>query len=100
MFGKGIYTTSISSKADGYAKNHRIRSKRHAILLCLVYVGIAEPMYRADHKKRAPIPGCDSVMGMIDIHGGSLEYPETVVYDKAQAIPIGLIMYSREGWKN
>lgn len=51
MFGPGIYTTVVSSskclledpllysnqctsEADGYVKNHGLRSKMHAMLIC------------------------------------------------------------------
>lgn len=30
--------------------------------------------------------------------GGSVEYPETVVYDNGAIVPIGVVIYKRWGW--
>ncbi|KAJ0415141.1 hypothetical protein BJY00DRAFT_305099 [Aspergillus carlsbadensis] len=87
MFGPGIYSTVVSSKADIYAKNHHVRSHKHVILLCGVELGTPKTMYAAGH------PGlCDSVEGATKADGGALEYRETVVYDERKIKPIGLVV--------
>jgi Poly(ADP-ribose) polymerase catalytic domain len=96
MFGRAIYTTSVSSKADIYAKNRYAGSRMHAMLLCLVSVGKAEEMFSADHSKKNPSYGYDSVEAVTKPHGGAVEYPETAVYSEGAIIPIGLIIYTRE----
>ncbi|KAL2793181.1 hypothetical protein BJX66DRAFT_326235 [Aspergillus keveii] len=87
MFGPGIYSTVVSSKADIYAKNHHVRSHKHVILLCGLDLGTPVTMYAAG------LPGpCDSVEGATKAEGGALEYRETVVYDPARIKPIGLVV--------
>ncbi|RWA05028.1 hypothetical protein EKO27_g10075 [Xylaria grammica] len=61
MFGAGIYTTPSSSKADIYAKNHRLFSRRHAMLICRVIASRQQNMTAADHSMTSPSPGYDSV---------------------------------------
>lgn len=100
MFGEGIYTTSVSSKADNYAMNHHMHSHLHAMLLCLVFIGKYEEVHEADHDRIAPKEGCQSVKAAIRRDGGAVEYTETVVYNEANVIPIGMIMYTRQGWGN
>jgi hypothetical protein len=99
MFGGGIYSTSVSSKADVYTMNHRIRSRLHGIILYLVFIGTFEKLHEADHWKTAPAEGCHSVMGATVNDGGTLQYTEAVVYRESSIIPIGLIMYTRTGWQ-
>ncbi|KAK3946354.1 hypothetical protein QBC46DRAFT_369562 [Diplogelasinospora grovesii] len=99
MFGHGIYTSSVSSKADIYTMNQHIYSPMHAMLLCSVYVGRSEKLFQADHSRTSPSYGYDSVEGVTKSNGGTLDYPETVVYNEASIVPIGLIMYTRKGWQ-
>ncbi|KAJ5634361.1 hypothetical protein N7528_002203 [Penicillium herquei] len=55
--------------------------------------GNAKEMAAAGH------PGaCDSVEGLTTANGGTLKYPETVIYDPARIKPLGLVVYTREGW--
>ncbi|KAJ5717659.1 hypothetical protein N7488_003305 [Penicillium malachiteum] len=93
MFGPGIYSSIVSSKANLYAKNHRLHSKKHVLIICGVDRGNAKEM------KAAGVPGtCDSVEGITRANGGALNYPETVIYDAARIKPLGLVVYTREGW--
>ncbi|KAI1109767.1 hypothetical protein F5Y14DRAFT_392265 [Nemania sp. NC0429] len=98
MFGRGIYTSPCSSKSDTYAKNHHIRSHKHAILICRVVSNAPREMTAADHSLSSPGHGYDSVRGLTVSEGGSLNYPEVVVYRNDAIIPIGVIIYTREGW--
>ncbi|KAL2851168.1 hypothetical protein BJY01DRAFT_245105 [Aspergillus pseudoustus] len=87
MFGPGIYSSIVSSKADIYARNHHIRSHKHVIILCGVDLGHSVTM-----KVAGLPPPCDSVEGATKPEGGQLEYPETIVYDGARIKPIGLVV--------
>jgi len=99
MFGKGIYSTHVSSKADQYAMNHHINSHLHGIILCLVFVGKRETLRWADERRTAPARGYGSVVGATFDEGGALAYQEAVEYNESFIIPIGLIMYTRSGWQ-
>lgn len=99
MFGPGIYTTPISSKADLYASNHHIHSNQHAILICRVVCSRPQYLYAPDQFRRGPDPGYNSVKAVTKDKGGSVEYPEIVVYREDAIVPYGLIMYTRKGWR-
>ncbi|OQE38358.1 hypothetical protein PENCOP_c008G06901 [Penicillium coprophilum] len=93
MFGPGIYSSVVSSKANIYSRNHHVRSHKHVLLLCGLDPGNSVDMTVAG------IPGpCDSVEGLTKAEGGQLDYQETVVYDPARIKPLGLVVYTREGW--
>lgn len=92
MFGRGIYTTSSSSKASQYAGNHYQNCRHHAMLVCNVVTGNKEPLYKASHGHAAPSFGYDSVQGMTK-PSGSLEYPETVVYREDAILPVFVVMF-------
>ncbi|KAI1112562.1 hypothetical protein F5Y14DRAFT_442541 [Nemania sp. NC0429] len=98
MFGAGIYTTPSSSKADSYARNHHLLSSRHAILICRVVSNYPQRLAAADPSLTAPSSGYDSVQGLTIQEGGTLNYPEVVVYRNEAIVPIGVIFYTRKGW--
>ncbi|KAI0440355.1 hypothetical protein F4803DRAFT_527774 [Xylaria telfairii] len=95
MFGKGIYTTPSSSKADIYAKNYYPFSQRHAILICRVISNHPQNLGVADHSLTSPAPGYDSVRGLTVAEGGTLNFPEVVVYRNDAIVPVGVIFYTR-----
>jgi len=99
MFGPGIYTSSVSSKADEYVMNYHVRSNKHAMFLSNVVTGNSEQMYTAAHGKRSPSPGYDSVTAVTRSDGGSVTYPETVVYRTDAILPTMVIIYTRTGWE-
>ncbi|KAF7362583.1 ADP-ribosylation [Mycena venus] len=96
MFGKGIYTSTTSSKielsvlgAAGYSENSRA-SKYKAILLNNVVVGRAYETNKAMVGSTAPPKGFNSVCGL---PGSALKYDETCVYDDDAIRPTYLILY-------
>ncbi|KAJ3468203.1 hypothetical protein MRS44_002268 [Fusarium solani] len=99
MFGPGIYTTDVSSKADNWVMNHHMHSKLHVMLLCAVSVGKSEKLYRADHGRKGPSAGYQSVEGAVIAEGGALHEPEIVLYSENLVVPFGMIVYTREGWQ-
>jgi hypothetical protein len=98
MFGRGIYSTPVSSKANLYARNHKVKSRYHAILLCQVVSDNPQAMTGPNSALTAPSPGYNCVKGLTVAKGGALNYPEIVVYQNEAIIPIGVILYTRTGW--
>ncbi|KAI8720138.1 hypothetical protein NCS52_00458500 [Fusarium sp. LHS14.1] len=99
IFGPGIYTTDVSSKADKWVMNHHMHSKLHVMLLCAVCVGKSEKLYRADRGRKGPSAGYQSVEGAVIADGGVLNEPEIVLYSENLVVPFGMIVYTREGWE-
>ncbi|KAG8946538.1 hypothetical protein FRC04_011596 [Tulasnella sp. 424] len=89
MFGVGIYTSSTSSKAAGYARNYS-PSPYKAMLLNKVAVGRSYFTGVADNGRRGPPPGYNSVCGL---PGDALKHDETIVYDDDAIRPQYLIIY-------
>lgn len=89
MFGVGIYTSSTSSKAAGYAFNHN-PSPCKAMILNKVAVGRSYFTGVADNGRRGPPPGYNSVCGL---PGDALKHDETIVYDDDAIRPQYLIVY-------
>ncbi|KAF8343527.1 hypothetical protein F5887DRAFT_1075647 [Amanita rubescens] len=90
-FGKGIYTSSTSSKSNDYSRNaSSCNSQLKAILLNKVVVGKGCKMLHDSTSMTAPPSGYDSVLAE---KGGSLNYDELVVYTNDAIRPSFLVMY-------
>ncbi|KAK3326776.1 hypothetical protein B0H66DRAFT_618030 [Apodospora peruviana] len=98
MFGPGIYSTECSSKADIYAKNSHIRTNRHVVLICRVVGDRPQMLVSAETNRRSPDRRYNCVEAVLDTDGGEVVYPETVVYDEDQILPVGMVVYKRTGW--
>ncbi|KAF9440535.1 ADP-ribosylation [Macrolepiota fuliginosa MF-IS2] len=92
-FGTGIYTTSVSSKADDYTRNVNGNTATRALLLNRVIVGNPKMRTRNAVNLLSPPPGCHSVIGE---PGADLNYEETVVYNNDAIRPAFLIIYGEE----
>ncbi|KAG5653229.1 hypothetical protein H0H81_001612 [Sphagnurus paluster] len=90
-FGKGIYTSSTSSKSDDYASND-CGSKLTGILLNKVVVGKGCKMLQDSPSMTAPPSGFDSVLAE---KGGSLNHDELVVYVNDAIRPSFLVLYEK-----
>ncbi|RXW20692.1 hypothetical protein EST38_g5156 [Candolleomyces aberdarensis] len=88
-FGKGIYTSSTSSKSNDYSHND-CKSNLKAILLNKVVVGKGCKMLQDNTSLTAAPAGYDSVLAE---KGGSLNYDELVVYNNDSIRPSFLVMY-------
>ncbi|KAF9533957.1 hypothetical protein CPB83DRAFT_417181 [Crepidotus variabilis] len=88
-FGKGIYTSSTSSKSNDYSHND-CKSNLKAILLNKVVVGKGCKMLQDHTTLTTPPSGFDSVLAE---KGGSLNYDELVVYNNDAIRPSFLVMY-------
>ncbi|KAK3937940.1 hypothetical protein QBC46DRAFT_344047 [Diplogelasinospora grovesii] len=99
MFRRGIYSTTASSKADIYAKNYHLHSHKHVMIICRVIANRPQLLGSADHERRGPDGGFNYVEAVPQSYGGDVKYPETIVYRDDDIIPVGLIIYTRNGWE-
>ncbi|KAJ7679199.1 hypothetical protein DFH06DRAFT_1465374 [Mycena polygramma] len=88
-FGKGIYTSSTSSKSNDYSHND-CSSSYKAMLLNKVIVGKGCKLTQDNVSLTAPPAGYDSVLAE---KGGSLNYDELVVYTNDAIRPSFLVIY-------
>ncbi|KAF7357342.1 PARP catalytic domain-containing protein [Mycena sanguinolenta] len=88
-FGKGVYTSSTSSKSHDYSHNG-CSSSFKAILLNKVIVGKGCKLTHDSPSLTAPPAGYNSVLGE---KGGSLKHDELVVYTNAAIQPSFLVIY-------
>ncbi|RYP86160.1 hypothetical protein DL770_004947 [Monosporascus sp. CRB-9-2] len=95
MFGAGIYTSSVSSKSNDYVWNHHVHSRKHTMFLSNVVTGKSQKLYQASPGRRSPDYGYDSVEAVTRQHGGSVNYPETIVYRESAILPSVVIVYTR-----
>ncbi|KAF7969835.1 hypothetical protein HWV62_25896 [Athelia sp. TMB] len=90
-FGKGLYTSSTSSKSDDYASNSgKTSSPNKAILLNKVVVGKGYKVTENATTMTAPPPGYDSVLAE---KGGKLNHDELVIYDNDAIRPSFIVLY-------
>ncbi|KAK0236145.1 hypothetical protein EDD85DRAFT_791505 [Armillaria nabsnona] len=88
-FGKGIYTSATTSKANDYIHNNG-HSDYRAVLLNNVVVGKGRKLRQDDPTLTQAPAGFDSVLGE---RGGSLNHDELIVY-KGEAIkPSYVVVY-------
>ncbi|THV01267.1 ADP-ribosylation [Dendrothele bispora CBS 962.96] len=91
-FGRGIYVTSCSSKADDYFLGNPSISHSRVLLVNRVIVGKAAK-YRFNATTLIKPPrGYNSVIG---IPGGDLSYEETVVYHNDAIRPAYVVIYGK-----
>ncbi|KXN81923.1 hypothetical protein AN958_03408, partial [Leucoagaricus sp. SymC.cos] len=88
-FGRGIYTSSTSSKSNDYSQND-CKSKLKAIILNKVVVGKGYKLTHDLTTLTSPPQGYNSVLAE---KGGSLNYDELVVYTNDAIRPSFLVMY-------
>ncbi|KAK0480148.1 hypothetical protein IW261DRAFT_116938 [Armillaria novae-zelandiae] len=92
-FGKGIYTTSCSSKADSYFRDVSEGSPFRMVLVNRVVVGKPRRVHHNRHRTLLPA-SYDSLIG---VPGEDLNYDETVVYKDEAIRPAYLIVYAYSG---
>ncbi|KAF9479968.1 ADP-ribosylation [Pholiota conissans] len=92
-FGKGIYTSACSSKADDYTFNGDESAGLRVLLVSRVVVG--NPHKRRENATTLTEPpcGCHSFFQVIGEPGGDLNYEETVVYNNDAIRPAFLVVY-------
>jgi hypothetical protein len=101
-FGHGFYFAFHSSKSHDYASEITVDGQRvRCQLMCRVILGKAHELFK-DHPNLIAAPNagdgttCDSVFAGVKNaeNGGNLNFPEAVVYDCAQCIPIAAMFYT------
>ncbi|KIO20782.1 hypothetical protein M407DRAFT_81184, partial [Tulasnella calospora MUT 4182] len=97
-FGKGIYTSSTSSKAYDYAYNGgSVASQYSMIMLTNVIVGQSHKLSQDSQGLTAPPAGYHSVSSMVSLVlgevGGSLNHDELIVYNNDAIRPSWLVVY-------
>ncbi|TRM64452.1 hypothetical protein BD626DRAFT_491870 [Schizophyllum amplum] len=96
-FGRGIYTSSTSSKSNDYVSNlaASVASPLKAMLLNRVVVGKGDKTYFNHSTWTSAPPGFDSVLAepLTIPLAGALNYDEVVVYRNEAIRPAYLIMY-------
>lgn len=88
-FGRGIYTSSVSSKADDYTVTPPISGYR-AMLVARVVLGKGYPLKLTSQSLLGPPSGYHSVLGEVGVH---LNYDEQVVYNNDAVRPAYLVVY-------
>ncbi|KAI4518447.1 ADP-ribosylation [Schizophyllum commune Loenen D] len=89
-FGRGIYTSSTSSKSDDYSLSTDRWSTTKAMILAKVVVGRGYRTRYDNTSLAAPPVGYDSVLGEV---GAQLNYDEVVVYSNDAIRPAYLVLY-------
>ncbi|KLO15231.1 ADP-ribosylation [Schizopora paradoxa] len=89
-FGKAIYTTSCTSKADDYASNAHPSATTRVLLLSRVVLGKQFTTKLNSSHLLEPPEGYHSVRGVPGVH---LNYEEAVVYNNDAIRPAYLVVY-------
>lgn len=90
-FGRGIYTSACSSKADDYFRDvSSYRLKSRALLLNAVVYGKPQELSKTNTSANPCGSGYHSVKG---VTGDDLNYEETVVYANEAIRPVYLVTY-------
>jgi len=89
-FGKAIYTTSCTSKADDYSSNAHPSATARVLLLSRVVLGKQFKTKLNSSHLLEPPEGYHSVRGVPGVH---LNYEEAVVYNNDAIRPAYLVVY-------
>lgn len=100
MFGTGIYSTNVSSKADIYARagaftpfTYSSTKRLKSVILNHVVLGRTELMLAADQSLQHAPGTHNSVTGATTAQGGVLQYHEAVVYREDAMCASAVIFY-------
>ncbi|KAG9044296.1 hypothetical protein FS837_008388 [Tulasnella sp. UAMH 9824] len=90
-FGPGIYTSTVSSKADDYASKSTYYENK-AVLVAKVALGRESIYYKTTQDLTGPPYGYDSVRGEVGI---DLNYDEQVLYKDDAIRPAYVVVYEK-----
>lgn len=93
-WGRGIYTTTASNKADHFANNTSSQSRCGVVLLHKVLVGKRAELGYKDTNLRQPPIGYNSVDALTSDQGGVVKYSEVIVYRDDAILPWIMIVYN------
>eukprot|EP00929_Paragymnodinium_shiwhaense_P069233 TRINITY_DN34926_c0_g1_i1.p1 TRINITY_DN34926_c0_g1~~TRINITY_DN34926_c0_g1_i1.p1 ORF type:complete len:621 (-),score=12.75 TRINITY_DN34926_c0_g1_i1:528-2390(-) len=102
LFGVATYFTPHASKADIYTEQHSNRLPRHAqreLIVARCVLGEVHCTKRAMRDASRPPDGpennpLDSVIAADRASGGVVDHTEVMIYDKGQAVPEFVVVYS------
>jgi len=92
MFGNGIYSTNVSSKADYYTTPNSTDGLK-CVILNHVVLGRTTLMTTADQSLQHAPDIFNSVTGATKAQGGQLEFHEAIVYREDAMCPCAVILY-------
>ncbi|PPR03601.1 hypothetical protein CVT24_007590 [Panaeolus cyanescens] len=93
MFGPGIYSTRVSSKADDYTGNSDSTLRTSTMIVNHVALGRTKIMHAAQHDMTHAPHMYNSVTAATYPEGGKVNYHEAVVYREDAICANALIIY-------
>ncbi|KAF8808949.1 hypothetical protein BYT27DRAFT_7188486 [Phlegmacium glaucopus] len=94
MFGPGIYSSLVSSKADIYATNADRYVKNRVMIINQVSLGRTKMMHEASHDMQHAPHLYNSVTAATFPEGGKVNYHEAVVYREDAICANAIIVYA------
>ncbi|KAF9565448.1 ADP-ribosylation [Agrocybe pediades] len=94
MFGPGIYSTAVSSKADIYCSKAYTTQRHRVMIVNHVALGRSKTMYEASHDMQHAPHLYNSVVAATVPEGGKVQYHEAVVYREDAICANAIIVYS------
>ncbi|EGO04004.1 hypothetical protein SERLA73DRAFT_175727 [Serpula lacrymans var. lacrymans S7.3] len=94
FFGRGIYTTTASNKADYFCRNVNSNSPYRFVFMSKVAVGKPSLLGSKNENLNQAPSGYDSVQALTTDAGGVVKYSERVVYQDEAMCPYVAIVYS------
>ncbi|PPQ71167.1 hypothetical protein CVT26_011028 [Gymnopilus dilepis] len=94
MFGPGIYSTLVSSKADDYSTNSDTTLRTRVMIVNHVALGRSKTMYEASHDMQHAPHLYNSVTAATYPEGGKVNYHEAVVYREDAICANAIVIYS------
>ncbi|KDR72783.1 hypothetical protein GALMADRAFT_252042 [Galerina marginata CBS 339.88] len=94
MFGPGIYSTAVSSKADDYSTNVDATLRTRVMIINHVVLGRSKTMYEASHDMQHAPHLYNSVTAATYPEGGKVNYHEAVVYREDAICANAVVVYT------
>ncbi|KAF8193784.1 hypothetical protein BJ912DRAFT_231340 [Pholiota molesta] len=94
MFGPGIYSTRVSSKADDYSNTSDPSVYTRVMIVNHVALGRSKTMYEASHDMQHAPHLYNSVTAATYPEGGKVNYHEAVVYREDAICANAIVVYS------
>jgi len=93
MFGPGIYSSLVSSKADIYSSNVNGSMKNRVMIVNQVSLGRTKTMYEASHDMQHAPHLYNSTTAATFPEGGKVRYHEAVVYREDAICANAVVVY-------
>ncbi|XEU97667.1 hypothetical protein FSHL1_002953 [Fusarium sambucinum] len=76
-----------------FSENHGTSCQLKAMFLCRYVPGRVQYLWHGNLDRTAPCRGYDSVSAVLATQGGSVNFPEAVVYRDDAIVPVAVITY-------